>query len=148
MIDKWRNGADVVYGIRTKRKEPLLKRAGYKLFYRVFQRLGGYRRAARRRRFSADRPQGTRRHQPASRKEPLFSWSQGLERVSPGRHRVRTPIRAAGSTKYPLSKLIALARDEIFNFSTVPLTGVFYIGMTMSSISFLALLLVPLYYWC
>ena len=56
--------------------------------------------------------------------------------------------RAAGSTKYPLSKLIALARDEIFNFSTVPLTGVFYIGMTMSSISFLALLLVPLYYWC
>ena len=53
--------------------------------------------------------------------------------------------RAAGSTKYPLSKLIALARDEIFNFSTVPLTGVFYIGMTMSSISFLALLLVLMF---
>src|SRR5580704_6010418 len=39
MIRKWRDGADVVYGIRLKRKESLLKRAAYKIFYRLFQRL-------------------------------------------------------------------------------------------------------------
>jgi len=30
MIQKWLDGADVVYGIRTNRKERLLKRIGYK----------------------------------------------------------------------------------------------------------------------
>jgi dolichol-phosphate mannosyltransferase len=50
--------------------------------------------------------------------------------------------RAAGSSKYPVTKLIGLAKDGIFNFSTVPLTGVFYLGMLMSSLSFLALLLI------
>jgi len=39
MIEKWRDGADVVYGVRTKRKEPLLKRVGYSFYYRAFQRL-------------------------------------------------------------------------------------------------------------
>ena len=37
MIDKWREGYDVVYGIRQKRKEPWLKRIAYWTFYRIFQ---------------------------------------------------------------------------------------------------------------
>jgi hypothetical protein len=36
MIEKWQEGADVVYGIRTKRKESVLKRAAYRSFYRAF----------------------------------------------------------------------------------------------------------------
>ena len=39
MIQKWSEGADVVYGIRSKRKESLVKRAAYSTFYRVFQGL-------------------------------------------------------------------------------------------------------------
>ena len=39
MIREWSDGADVVYGIRIKRKESLPKRIAYKAFYRVFQRL-------------------------------------------------------------------------------------------------------------
>jgi polyisoprenyl-phosphate glycosyltransferase len=50
--------------------------------------------------------------------------------------------RAAGVTKYSLLKLIKLAADGIFNFSTVPLTIVFCLGLTMSSLSFAAILLV------
>src|SRR5262249_1468655 len=37
MIDKWLQAADIVYGIRTRRKESLLKRTAYNLFYRAFQ---------------------------------------------------------------------------------------------------------------
>jgi glycosyltransferase involved in cell wall biosynthesis len=33
-IDEWRRGADIVYAVRTNRKEGLLKRAAYRLFYR------------------------------------------------------------------------------------------------------------------
>ena len=36
MIQRWLQGADVVYGIRTKRKESLLKRAAYKAYYKIF----------------------------------------------------------------------------------------------------------------
>lgn len=38
-IKKWEEGFDVVYGIRKKRRAPLIKRIGYKLFYRLFRKL-------------------------------------------------------------------------------------------------------------
>ena len=34
-LDKWREGYQVVYAIRRKRKENLFKRAAYKIFYRL-----------------------------------------------------------------------------------------------------------------
>jgi len=36
---KWREGYDVVYGVRTRREMPTLTELGYKAFYRVFQKL-------------------------------------------------------------------------------------------------------------
>jgi glycosyltransferase involved in cell wall biosynthesis len=36
-IEKWDEGYDVVYGIRTKRQASLFLRAGYRLFYRMFR---------------------------------------------------------------------------------------------------------------
>jgi len=50
--------------------------------------------------------------------------------------------RVAGETKYPFFRLVKLASDGIFNFSTVPLTLVFYLGSLMALLSFLALMLV------
>jgi polyisoprenyl-phosphate glycosyltransferase len=35
MLKKWREGFDVVYGVRTKRKENIFKRSAYWLFYRL-----------------------------------------------------------------------------------------------------------------
>src|SRR5437588_663722 len=39
MLEKWRDGFDVIYGIRRERKEILLKRIGYAAFYRIFNRI-------------------------------------------------------------------------------------------------------------
>jgi dolichol-phosphate mannosyltransferase len=39
MVEKWRQGNDVVYGVRKRREGSLIRRAGYKLFYRVFKKL-------------------------------------------------------------------------------------------------------------
>ncbi|MCX5786819.1 MAG: glycosyltransferase family 2 protein [Elusimicrobia bacterium] len=36
---KWREGYDVVYGVREKREAPLVMQAAYKIFYRVFHSL-------------------------------------------------------------------------------------------------------------
>lgn len=36
---KWVEGFDVVYGVRTKREAPLLMQMAYKIFYRIFHKL-------------------------------------------------------------------------------------------------------------
>jgi len=36
-VEKWREGYDVVYGVRVRRQAPLLMRGAYKLFYRAFR---------------------------------------------------------------------------------------------------------------
>lgn len=142
MVQKWSDGADVVYGIRRKRKEPLVKRVAYRAFYRVFQRLA-----------SIDAPVDAGDFSLLDRKvlevinqlpernrffRGLRAWS-GFRQT--GVVYERDP-RAAGYSKYSLRKLIKLAIDGIFSFSTIPLTAVFYIGALMSGISFAALLLV------
>jgi dolichol-phosphate mannosyltransferase len=142
MVETWRGGADVVYGIRTKRKESLFKRTGYSAFYWLFQRLA-----------NIDAPSAAGDFSLLDRKvlnilnelpeknrffRGLRTWS-GFRQIGIEYER---DARTAGSTKYSLRKLIGLAKDGIFNFSTVPLSGVFYLGMLMSSLSFGALLLV------
>ena len=142
MTEKWLQGADIVYGIRTKRKESLLKRAGYNLFYRAFRRLA-----------NIDVPVDAGDFSLIDRKvldvinalpeknrffRGLRAWS-GFCQVSV---RYERQPRAAGSTKYPLTKLIRLAKDGIFNFSTVPLTAMFYLGMLMSVVSFMGLVVI------
>jgi polyisoprenyl-phosphate glycosyltransferase len=142
MIRKWLDGADVVYGIRTNRKERFFKRAGYKLFYKILQRLA-----------SIDAPADAGDFSLIDRKvldvinqlpeknrffRGLRAWS-GFRQAGVSYER---QARAAGSTKYPLRKLIKLANDGIFNFSTAPLTGVFLVGITMSTVSFMVLVLV------
>lgn len=37
--EKWREGYEIVYGIRVKRRETLFLQVSYKAFYRIFQRL-------------------------------------------------------------------------------------------------------------
>lgn len=39
MVKKWLEGYDVVYGIRKKRKGSLIRRIGYKIFYRMLKKL-------------------------------------------------------------------------------------------------------------
>lgn len=38
-ISKWEEGYQVVYGVRKKRKGSILRRIGYKLFYRLFKKI-------------------------------------------------------------------------------------------------------------
>ena len=39
MVEKWREGFDVVYGVRSRRKGSIVRRACYKMFYRLFRKL-------------------------------------------------------------------------------------------------------------
>jgi dolichol-phosphate mannosyltransferase len=142
MIDKWLQGADVVYGIRTKRKESLLKRTAYNLFYRAFQWLANIDVPADAGDFSLIDRKALDIINALPEKNRFFrglrAWS-GFRQVGIAYER---QARAAGSTKYPLMKLLGLAKDGIFNFSTMPLTAVFFLGTLMSVLSFVGLLFV------
>lgn len=39
LYQKWIEGYDVIYGVRTKREAPLWMQAAYKLFYRIFNKM-------------------------------------------------------------------------------------------------------------
>jgi dolichol-phosphate mannosyltransferase len=143
-IDRWRLGYDVIYGVRTKRKESVLKRLGYNLFYRMFRALA-----------HIDAPLDAGDFCLLDRKvldtinalpeknrffRGLRAWVGARQiGVAYERH-----ARAAGDSKYPLAKLLKLAVDGIFNFSTAPLTMVFCLGMTVATAAFLSLVLLLL----
>ncbi len=114
-------GYDVVYAARRKRKEGLFKRAAYKIFYRLLDRLSdvpipldsGDFCLMRRRVVDVIK---------AMSESNLFvrglrAWA-GYRQVSLEYER---EARAAGETKYPFSKLCRLAADGILSFSIAPL---------------------------
>ncbi|OHB80661.1 MAG: glycosyl transferase [Planctomycetes bacterium RBG_16_64_12] len=136
-LAKWREGYEVVYGLRRKRKEGPLKRLCYHLFYRI---LAG----------TASQPI------PADSGDFCLMDRRVVDLLNamPERNRFVRGLRAwvgfrqigveyprdarrAGKPKYTLSKLIRLAVDGLFSFSTVPLRLATYLGLAVSTIAFL-----------
>lgn len=136
MIERWLRGFDVVYGIRTKRKEAAWKRLSYSLFYRIFRKIASIDAPLDAGDFSLIDKRVLSQINQLPEKNRFYrglrAWV-GFNQI--GVAYEREP-RAAGVTKYPFFKLIKLAADGIFNFSTVPLTIVFYLGLLMFLFSF------------
>jgi dolichol-phosphate mannosyltransferase len=129
MIDKWREGFEVVYGIRTKRKEDLIRRFSYACFYRLYRSLASVDAQLD----SGDFALMDRRVVDVLNSLPeknrfirgLRAWT-GFRQTGLAYERA---ARAAGETKYTFSKLLKLAFDGLFNFSTTPLTIIFIMGI-------------------
>lgn len=137
MLAKWREGYEVVYGVRRKRKENVFKRAAYFGFYRLMKALtavdipldaGDFslidRRVADMLRALPERNRFVR---------GIRSWvgfrQVGLEYERDARH--------AGEVKYTFAKLVRLALDGILSFSYAPLRLAVYLGLLVSAVSFL-----------
>lgn len=136
-LAKWREGFEVVYGVRTKRKEGPFKRLGYFLFYRTLKQLthveipldaGDFalidRRVAEVLRAMPERNRFVR---------GIRSWA-GFRQTGLVYERDK---RYAGEVKYTFAKLIRLAIDGVLSFSYVPLRVAVYFGLFVSIISFL-----------
>ena len=138
LVEKLKEGFDVVYAIRTKRKENFAKRSLYYLYYRLLRKL-------------------------ATLDIPLDSGDFCVMRGTvcraicdlPERNRfvrgLRTWVgyrqtgvvyergaRFAGEPKYSFSKLLKLALDGIVNFSYKPLHFAFLFGVAVGLLSCLA----------
>ena len=141
MIDKWREGFDVVYGVRFKRKEGIFKRFCYASFYRLYSLLANTEVQPD----SGDFALLDRRVVDLINSLPeknrfvrgLRAWT-GFRQTGLVYERA---ARAGGKTKYPFHKLMKLAFDGIFDFSTAPLTIIFITGLIISLTSALVALL-------
>jgi glycosyltransferase involved in cell wall biosynthesis len=136
LIAAWRAGNDVVYGIRTKRKEGWAKRAAYDLFYRLLRRVANVeipldagdlcimdRRVVDTLCAMPERNRFVR---------GLRSWV-GLRQTGLPYER---PARFSGRPKYTYARLVVLALDGFISFSHVPLRLASLLGFAISLVSF------------
>ena len=141
MVNRWYEGYDVVYGVRTDRQgETPFKLWSAKAFYRMMNRLsdvpipldtGDFRLMDRRvveaLKIMPERDRFLR---------GMVSWV-GFRQVAVSYQ--RSP-RIAGVSKYPLFKMIRFAADGILSFSLVPLRIAIWVGLLTVALSFLGIL--------
>jgi glycosyltransferase involved in cell wall biosynthesis len=140
MVELWKQGFQVVYGVRASRAgESRFKQWTAQLFYRVIHQLS-----------DVDIPLDTgdfrlidrcvvdvlldmpERHRLL---RAMCSWA-GFRQT--GVHYERA-ARYGGTTKYPLGKMVNLALDGIFSFSTTPLRMLTYLGFGAAALAFIGI---------
>lgn len=136
-LDKWVEGHDVVYAIRTKRKEGPFKRMGYAVFYRVLALLSEIEIPLDSGDFCVIDRHVLDQMTIVTDQQP---FARGL-RAWVGFNHVGVPYerheRAAGQPKYTFAKLVQLALNGIFSFSTMPLRLATYLGFIVSAFAFM-----------
>ena len=146
MLDRWRAGVDIAYGVRTGRDgETVFKRWTASAYYRLLDRLtnisipldtGDFRLMDRavvdafltmpeRDRFVRG----------------MVAWTGFRQEPVP----YRRAARAAGETKYPIRKMVRLAMDGIVSFSIAPLRlatwlGFLALGLAVAGIAYAVVL--------
>jgi dolichol-phosphate mannosyltransferase len=142
MFAKWREGYQLIYGVRSEREgETAFKLWTAALFYRLIQRItninlpadtGDFRLMDRK---VVDSLSSMREHHRFMR--GLSVWvgfrQTGVE--------YKRDARKAGETKYPLRKMVRFALDAITSFSYVPLQLATYTGFVIAIIAAIAILL-------
>jgi len=135
---RWREGYDIVYGVRTQRTwDTTAKRLSAGWFYRVFnsmspvripENVGDFRLVDR-------RAVEVLRQLPERNRfmKGLFAWV-GFNSIGVPYER---PQRAAGSSKFNLWRLWNFAIDGLVSFSTAPLRAWFYVGVAIAAIAVL-----------
>lgn len=141
MIEKWREGFDVVYGMRADRRgESFFKLTTAKVFYRLLNWIS-----------DISIPMDTGDFRLMSRPvvdvlcsmperdrfvRGMVSWVGFRQTALPYK---REP-RFAGESKYPLKKMLSFATDGILSFSIKPLRLSVSLGMTCAGIAFMGIL--------
>jgi dolichol-phosphate mannosyltransferase len=140
MLDRWREGCDVVYAVREQRTgESHFKLGTAKWFYKLFDKLasvelqhnsGDYRLLDRR---ALDALASMReRHRFLRGMTVWVGFTQAAVSYQ------RDP-RYAGQTKYTVPKMIRFSLDAIFSFSHRPLQLATLMGFVFSGLAFLAI---------
>ncbi|HKX31893.1 MAG TPA: glycosyltransferase family 2 protein, partial [Blastocatellia bacterium] len=136
-IELWKDGYDVVYAVRKRRKESFWKRAAYALFYRTMKFIA-----------EIDVPLDAGDFCLMDRRvvETLISLRErnrflrglrswiGFKQIGVEYDR---EVRYAGDSKYTLRKLVSLALSGYLGFSAIPLRMATWLGLGAAGLGFL-----------
>ncbi|MGR6965931.1 glycosyltransferase family 2 protein [Geodermatophilus sp. URMC 61] len=140
LITAWEAGAQIAYGQRRTRKDTAMKRLTAHAYYRILHRFaeidipvdtGDFRLMDR---ASTD---VLRAHRERNRFVRGLVASLGFQQVAVPFDRDE---RVAGSTNYPLPKMLRLAADGVTSFSTVPLKIITRLGLMTTALALLGIL--------
>jgi polyisoprenyl-phosphate glycosyltransferase len=141
MVERWRDGAEVIYAQRTKRPgETRFKLLTAAAFYRLIERItsvniprdtGDFRLLDRR---VVDALVTMREQHRFMR--GLSAWVGFRQEAVP----YERQERFAGQTKYPLQKMIRFSMDAITSFSHVPLQLATTFGFVLAAVSLVGIL--------
>jgi dolichol-phosphate mannosyltransferase len=140
MVERWRQGSDVVYAVRKAREgETRLKLATASWFYRLFDKLAqvdlepnsGDFRLLDRKALDALMAMGERSRFLRGMTVWIGFTQTAIEYQRDPRH--------AGETKYTMRKMLRFSLDAIFSFSHLPLQLATYVGFLISCLAFLAI---------
>lgn len=140
MFQKWKEGYDVVYATRSRRRDRFLKRWTAYLFYRLLSSVS-----------SVNIPQDTGDFRLMDRRvvEALASMpekSRFLRGMIPwlGFKQCGVPLdrdaRELGESTYTVKKLLSLAMDGLIAFSSAPLFMLSTLGLGIAGVSLIALI--------
>ncbi len=121
LLERWREGFDVVYAVRRKRKEDPLRKLGYFAFYRILRWMADLEIPLDTGDFCLMDEQVVRAMRALPERQRfvrgLRSWV-GFRQTG---HEYERAARNAGETKYSFSRLLGLATEGLISFSGKPL---------------------------
>jgi len=140
LVEKWREGYEVVYAVRTEREgESWFKRTTAAIFYRVINRItevdipldaGDFRLLDRK---VVEALKKMREHHRFPR--AMTAWV-GFKQIGVGYKR---SARQAGETKYPFRKMVRLGINAVTGFSYFPLQLATYFGFICAMLAIVAI---------
>ncbi|MFC1734105.1 glycosyltransferase family 2 protein [candidate division KSB1 bacterium] len=137
-LAKWREGYEVVYAIRRKRKESIFKKLSYKIFYRLLNWISDIEIPLDSGDFCVMDKKVVKVLNDIMPEQLRFVRGlrayAGFKQIGVEYERSE---RAAGEAKYTYRKLLKLAIDGLFGFSTFPIRVATYFGLIIAIPSFL-----------
>ena len=140
-------GYDVAYGERRKRKENVLKKVSYRLFYRLLRQLSRTEIPLDSGDFCVMKRQVVENILKLPEQNPFLrgmrAWV-GFKQIAVTYER---QARVDGESGYTLAKLLKIGADGIFSFSKIPIRIITFIGLLGLAVAFtFTIALVVLYF--
>lgn len=137
MLDRLNQGYDVVYGVRKNRKEPLINRACYRLYYRILTLLSERPLPRDAGDFSIMRRRVVDQLNELPERGRYVRGLRNWVGFRQSAFHYDRPARLSGTSKYKWKTLFKLASRGVLSSSRLPLTLAIYIGSLLAFAGFL-----------
>ncbi|MBW8781804.1 MAG: glycosyltransferase family 2 protein [Verrucomicrobia bacterium] len=136
LVAAWKQGAQVVLAVRRSRQDTGLRRAGFDLFHRAFQRLTDFPVKANTGTFGLLGRPAVEAFNQLSEKHRFFPGMRAWVGFPHAEVFYDRQERAAGEPGQTFRRLVRYALDGIFSFSHLPLRLVTYTGLITAGLGF------------